>query len=254
MLEKTGVPTKENIESITPSKERLSTGPVAIIECFQEIPCNPCYTSCKKGAIKELTDINDRPELNPEKCNGCGICISNCPGLAIFVVDESYSETEALVKIPYEFLPLPEEGSFVTGMDREGKPVCRAKVEKVMNSKAQDRTPVVSLIVPKEFSMTVRFMSLDDYYSDNTIICRCEEITLGEIREYIRRGYESLDEIKRISRAGMGPCQGRTCSQLIMQELAAAKGKRVSEIEMPAFRPPSVPIKLGQLVGGEDNE
>ncbi|MDD3439236.1 MAG: (2Fe-2S)-binding protein [Clostridiaceae bacterium] len=97
-------------------------------------------------------------------------------------------------------------------------------------------------------------MSLDDHYSDNTIICRCEEITLGEIREYIRRGYESLDEIKRISRAGMGPCQGRTCSQLIMQELAAAKGMRISEIEMPAFRPPTVPIKLGQLVGGEDNE
>jgi hypothetical protein len=39
-----------------------------------------------------------------------------------------------------------------------------------------------------------------------------------------------------------------------MQELALATGKRVSEIEMPAFRPPTVPIKLGQLVGGEDNE
>ena len=64
MLEKTGVPTKENIESVTPSKERLSKGPVALIECFQEIPCNPCYTSCKKGAIKELIDINDRPILD----------------------------------------------------------------------------------------------------------------------------------------------------------------------------------------------
>jgi len=254
MLEKTGVPTKENIESVTPSKERLSKGPVAIIECFQEIPCNPCYTSCKKGAIKELIDINDRPILDPEKCNGCGVCISNCPGLAIFVVDESYSETEALVRIPYEFVPLPKEGSFVTGLDREGKPVCRAKVEKVLNAKAQDRTLVVSLIVPKEFSMTVRFLSLNDHYSDNTIVCRCEEITLGEIREYIRRGYQSLEEIKRISRCGMGPCQGRTCSQLVMQELASATGKRLSEVKMSAFRPPTVPIKLGQLVGGDDHE
>ena len=88
MLERTGVPTKENIESVTPSKERLSKGPVAIIECFQEIPCNPCYTSCKKGAIKELIDINDRPILDPEKCNGCGTCEKVCPVNNIKIVDK----------------------------------------------------------------------------------------------------------------------------------------------------------------------
>ena len=110
------------------------------------------------------------------------------------------------MKMPYEFLPLPEEGTYVTGLDREGKPVCRAKVVKVQNTKAQDRTPVVSLAVPKELSMVVRCLSLDDYYSDNTIICRCEEVTLGEIREYIRKGYQTIEEIKRISRCGMGPC------------------------------------------------
>ncbi len=254
MLERTGVATSENLKEVTPGKERLSKGPVAIIECFQNIPCNPCYTSCKRGAIKELIDINDRPMVNFDVCNGCGVCISNCPGLAIFVVDESYSEKEALIKMPYEFLPLPKEGSYVTGLNREGKPVCRARVEKVLNTKVHDRTPVVSLVVPKELSMTVRFFSLDDYYSDNTIICRCEEVTLGEIREYIRQGYQTLEEIKRISRCGMGPCQGRTCGQLIMQELASATGKRVSEIKTFESRPPTVPVKLGQFVGGEDNE
>ncbi len=254
MLKSTGIPTKQDLETVIPSKERLAKGPVAIIECFQKIPCNPCYTSCKRGAIKEFADINDRPELNPDICNGCGVCISNCPGLAISVVDETYSDTEALVKIPYEFIPLPDEGSFVTGLDRSGKPVCRAKVVKVLNGKAQDRTPVVSLAIPKEYSMVVRSMSLDDYYSDNTIICRCEEITLGEIREYIRKGYHTVDEIKRISRAGMGRCQGRTCTPLIMEEIERATGKKVADQKVHTYRPPTVPIKLGQLIGGEDNE
>lgn len=254
MLEKTGIATEQDIAKALPSKERLAKGPVAIIECFQRIPCNPCYTSCKRGAIQEFADINDTPEIDAERCNGCAVCVSNCPGLSIVVVDETYSEEEALVKLPYEFLPLPEEGSFVTGVDREGKSVCRAKVIKVINTKAMDRTPVVSLAVPKELSQTVRFFKLNDYYSDNTFICRCEELTLGELREMIRKGFTTIDEIRRISRAGMGPCQGRTCRQLIMQELAAATGVKISDQRTVTFRPPVKPIKLGTIAGGERDE
>mgnify|MGYP000990331842 FL=1 len=254
MLERTGIPTKAEIESITPSDERRRKGPVAVIECFQKIPCNPCYTSCKFGAIREFKDINERPVLDFDKCTGCGICVVNCPGLAIFIIDETYSDTEALVKIPYEFVPLPDEGIFVTALNREGKPICRAKVVKVQNAKFQDKTPVVSLAVPKEYSMEVRFFNIDDYFSDSTYICRCEELTLGELRELIRMGYRTLDEIKRISRAGMGPCQGRTCRQLIMQELAKATGQKMEEMPMTTFRPPVKAIKLGALTGGVDNE
>lgn len=156
MLEKTGIPTEEQIKEVTPSKERLSRGPVAIIECFQEIPCNPCYTSCSQGAIKELVDINEKPELDFDKCNGCGVCISKCPGLAIFVVDESYSEDKALVKLPYEFLPLPEKGDIVNALDRSGQIVGQAEVIKVVNTKTQDRTPVIWIAVDKELSMKVR--------------------------------------------------------------------------------------------------
>lgn len=156
MIYKTGVPTKEDLQKVAPSAERLAKGPVAVIECFQRIPCNPCYTACKRGAIKEFRDINDLPEIDHDLCNGCGLCVSKCPGLAIFIIDETYSEKEALVKLPYEFVPLPKEGDTVKAMDREGRVVGEARVVKIQNGKYEDRTPVISVAVSKELSMVVR--------------------------------------------------------------------------------------------------
>jgi Fe-S-cluster-containing hydrogenase component 2 len=163
VLEKTGVATQKDLEKVMPSKERLKKGPVAVIECFQRIPCNPCYTSCKVGAIKELVeDINDIPELDEDKCIGCGLCVSKCPGLAIFIVDETYSEDEAKIMLPYEFLPLPEEGQIVDALNREGKVVGKARVLQVKNGKYEDKTPLISIAVPKELSMEVRNIRMGD--------------------------------------------------------------------------------------------
>lgn len=89
---------------------------------------------------------------------------------------------------------------------------------------------------------------------DDIIICRCEDITLGEIRDLIAQGYTTIDEIKRVSRAGMGHCQGRTCRQLIAREIAQALGVSVEEVEMPQFRPPSRPVLLSTIAGGEGND
>jgi hypothetical protein len=71
-------------------------------------------------------------------------------------VDLNYSKQKALLMIPYEFYPLPKADSKVKALDREGKVVGGAKVLKVMNSKRNDRTPVVSLLVPKELAMKIR--------------------------------------------------------------------------------------------------
>ncbi len=89
-----------------------------------------------------------------------------------------------------------------------------------------------------------------------TIICRCSDITLEEIRELIARGFQTIDEIKRISRLGMGPCGGKTCTPIIMAELARARGISQGEVEMPTFRPPVKNIKLELLAkaGEVDNE
>lgn len=80
-----------------------------------------------------------------------------------------------------------------------------------------------------------------------TVICRCEDITAAEIRELIARGYQTPDEIKRLSRCGMGQCQGRTCRLLLLQEIASATGRDVRDIPMSTFRPPTKPVKLGLL-------
>ena len=85
---------------------------------------------------------------------------------------------------------------------------------------------------------------------DNVLICRCEDITLGEIRKVINDGFRTIDEIKRVTRAGMGPCQGRTCRLLIAQEICREHGVSMEEVLMPTFRPPLKPVKLGSFVKG----
>ncbi len=89
--------------------------------------------------------------------------------------------------------------------------------------------------------------------ADKTIICRCEDLSLEEIREWIAQGYRDLNEIKRISRAGMGPCQGRTCRNHLLRELAKAAGKPVEEMGLTTFRPPTKPLKIGKVLGVEED-
>jgi Fe-S-cluster-containing hydrogenase component 2 len=160
MLKQTGVPSRAELEKIYPSAERRAQGPVAVIECFQHIPCNPCATACRQGAIRPFADINDRPLLDAERCNGCAMCVASCPGLAIFVIDETYAANEALVKIPYEFLPLPQAGERVAALNRAGEVVGMARVVRVQNPPAFDRTAVIHLAVPKELVHDVRNIAL----------------------------------------------------------------------------------------------
>ncbi|TYP53321.1 (2Fe-2S)-binding protein [Thermosediminibacter litoriperuensis] len=87
-----------------------------------------------------------------------------------------------------------------------------------------------------------------------TVICRCEDVTLEEIEELMEKGYTSMDEIKRITRCGMGQCQGRTCRTLLLAELAKAVKTHPAEIKITTFRPPAKNIKMSVILGGIDNE
>jgi bacterioferritin-associated ferredoxin len=86
-----------------------------------------------------------------------------------------------------------------------------------------------------------------------TVVCRCEEITLNEIRSWIDKGYESFNELKRVLRVGMGPCQGRGCQDIILRELATKTGHPIEEIRPPSVRPTVKPIPIHLLAtGGEE--
>ena len=156
MLYKTGIPTAEDMKTVTPTDERFAKGPVVIVECFQEIPCNPCVDACKLGAITKPKDINDLPVVDFDKCNGCSICIKHCPGLAIFVVDKTYSETHATVRVPHEFVPVPEKGQFVCGLDRAGEERGQFEVVKVVKGSSENMTTTIWLKVPQELAMEIR--------------------------------------------------------------------------------------------------
>ena len=151
-----GILNAKELEGLTPSSERLTRGPVVVIECVENIPCDPCMEACPKGAITISGDLNCTPSVDPELCDGCGVCISACPGLAIFSIDTSGDADPATISLPYEFLPLPSRGETVVALDRSGEPVCEAKVVRVLSSKALDRTPIVTLELPGEHAMAVR--------------------------------------------------------------------------------------------------
>ncbi len=139
-----------------PSEERFMKGPVAVIECVQEIPCNPCERACKFGAIEIGQPITKLPHLIEEKCVGCGVCVSRCPGLAIFILNKNYSENTGTVAFPYEYYPTPEVGEEREAVNRRGEVICTGEIIKVMNPQSFDYTPVVTIEIPREFTDEVR--------------------------------------------------------------------------------------------------
>ena len=243
-----------------PSEERLAKGPVAVIECCQNIPCNPCEEACRFGAITIGNLITDLPVLDESKCVGCGVCITKCPGLAIFVVDKS--KDKATVSFPFEYLPLPEKGDTVKAVDRAGAYVCDATVVRINNASANDCTPVVTIEIPKEYADDVRsirrlnldhdkemaaLLEVDDWSAvpDDLIVCRCEEVTVGQTRKAIADGAVFVEGIKKRTRAGMGLCQGRTCSKLVSRILGSEAGLKADRIPPDTARMPVTPVSFG---------
>jgi NAD(P)H-nitrite reductase large subunit len=84
------------------------------------------------------------------------------------------------------------------------------------------------------------------------IICRCEEITLKEIVQAISDGATTVNQVKRRTRAGMGLCQGRSCSRLVRRLLAEHTGRRLSQITPGTVRPPVRPMSLDVMASLEE--
>lgn len=154
--EKTGVITLKDLEGQIPPPERFKKEPVAIVECTQEIPCDACIPACPRKLLS-MKNIISVPSLDFDKCSGCAICVGKCPGLAIFIVDMCKApKGKAWVTIPYEFLPVPEVGSIVRALNREGEDVGSAKVVKVARLSKEEKTALVTFEVDEKLAMEAR--------------------------------------------------------------------------------------------------
>ncbi len=82
---------------------------------------------------------------------------------------------------------------------------------------------------------------------NDTVVCRCEEITAGQIRQAVQEGHENTNQVKFYTRCGMGPCQGRQCSNAVAHIVADENNSTVIEMGHYRGRSPVAPITLGQL-------
>ncbi len=129
-----------------------------VIECTQNIPCNPCQDACKKGCISIGDNITSLPiSVEGSECINCGMCVASCSGQAIFLVAEDTEPGFGEVTIPYEFLPLPEKGDKGYGLSRSGQKLCDVEITNVRTSKAFDGTNLVTMKVPMEYIDKARF-------------------------------------------------------------------------------------------------
>jgi thioredoxin reductase len=87
---------------------------------------------------------------------------------------------------------------------------------------------------------------------DETVICRCEDVTMGNIKKALLDGFQTPGAIKRATRIGMGRCQGRICGSVLYDIVAAYTKKPGSKIPLLSVRPPVKPISLGSLVVGPE--
>lgn len=85
------------------------------------------------------------------------------------------------------------------------------------------------------------------------IMCRCEDIDYAQIHEYLNQGFTTFEDLKRLLRVGMGPCQGSTCIHLIQKEISRYLGVPVEQVSTHTVRPLLVGVPI-EAIAGEENE
>lgn len=241
-----------------------------VLHCSQEIPCNPCTSVCPQGAIFiDDEDIRKVPDYIAKKldttCIACEKCLTVCPGLAITLVDTRKERPNTvLVTIPYEFgKDSIVVGDTVTVLDTTGTALGNVEVVRVRIGKATDRTALVKVRAPRDIANRIAGIEIQNKevsapmeqyvhrLTDDLIVCRCERVTLEEIKAIIQSGVHDMNEIKAMTRAGMGACGGKTCGSIIKRafhELDVSMEEVTDNVARPVF----VEVPLGVLAGVDE--
>jgi len=247
---------------VTEDIPEMEEGVFPVIHCSQEIPCNPCTSVCPQGCIIiDGEDIRGLPEYVGEGCTGCAQCVAVCPGLAITLVDYRKKPEHPIVTIPYEFsADTIHKGDVVTVLNTEGMVLGNVEVVKVQSPKFADRACLVRVRVPREYARRIAGIRVQEpavteplercveRVTDDEIVCRCERVTAGEIRALIRAGIRDMNHIKGVTRAGMGACGGKTCTNLI-KRLFREEGIPLEQVTENTRRPVFIEVPLGAFAG-----
>ena len=240
-------------------EDASESGVRPVIHCHQEIPCNPCVSVCKQGVIQiPGGSLLEKPQIANQECIGCNKCLFICPGLAISLVDYREDPDHPIVSLAYEVYNHEyKKGDAVVLTDYAGNRLQRAIVVGTEMPKASRKTQLIKVQVPKEIAQRVAGFriqkeedSMPTYETsmgrlpDDATVCFCEKVTAGEIRKLIRKGIKDLNQIKAITRAGMGACGAKTCETLILQ-LYREEGVPLGEVTLNTRRPVFVETPLG---------
>ena len=242
------------IHPYTIPKEESGVFPV--LHCIQEIPCNPCTSVCPLNSIKiEGDGLLDIPKFEG-KCTGCGKCLTICPALAITLVDYRKDKKYPMVSIPYEVQNHPiKVGDRIKAVDIDGNLLDSLEVVRVKDTKI--KTQIIQVKSQKSIAKRIAGIRIQDLeiskpldkpiipkIDDDVIVCRCERVTAGEIRKWIRKGVTDMNQLKAITRAGMGACGGKTCENLILR-IYQEEGYSLEEITRNTKRPLFIEVPLG---------
>lgn len=243
-----------------PQKE---DGVFPIFHCYQEVPCNPCTSVCPVGAVKTQDDkITGLPYMaDLDACTGCASCLAVCPGLSVTMVDYREDPAHPLVTLPYEvWREKVKVGQNIPVTDIDGAILGYYPVEKVSSRRKYPGTLLVRLKVDKAVAKAAvgiwvqeKQIEPSTIYEkepppDDAIVCRCERVTAGEIRATIRSGILDLNQIKALTRAGMGACGSKTCRPMIWR-IFQEEGIDLKSVTDRIDRPLLVEVPIGVFAG-----
>jgi len=240
-------------------KQDLSGNVYPRIFCYQQIPCNPCVTSCTKNCIKiDGNPIYDIP-IYTSGCIGCNQCVITCPALAITLVDKrKRNGNKVIVTLPFEFLDqfLPEKDYDLTDFEGNIKNYPKEKRslvslwvdEEIADKVASFQLPLQKDIIEKKYVKENGIISDKENMNDNKFVCICERVTADEVRNIINLGIKDINFIKAATRLSMGACGGKTCSTTITSLFREAQINR-SQIETNKPRPLIVEVPFKYFAG-----